>query len=1182
MAALVVLVGLWLACPVAAQDAPSPQMTPQEGADAADTKTARDALSPPQRTPGAGEATQDKPIVVVEPTFPDIQPPATTGLGTATPTKPLGTAAQAAAAKSAAGKRKRGFAGFLQRADLFQGVNISGQNTFTLQQHDIQGAEGTFESQRWDTDTLVHQSSLHLEGPVWKELVFRADISASGWGPKYSRWVAGYTGHDTALLFGDLDLALAGNEFVGFRKSTKGWQLDQKLPSSGFLRGFYTREKGVVQNQTIVGNDTAGPYFLTYTPVIEGSEVVKVNEEFMTFGEDYRLDYDSGQLYFEPLDGQPRIVTAADTISVSYQSLGYLNQGPGQLYGLRAEMPLMNDRLLLGLTTLQQDRAGDSRVSDTVGYQEDIYQGNNTTGPFDTNFRPIIPDGTSVVYKGQRQIIDEPLVVLVDSVQQIEGADYDSYRSIGRVIFRRAVPPTALVVIRYFYDIGSQSSSQTGDQSVWGVDLAYQLAKGLNMGLDWATSSADADGSSGDAMSTTVDYAGGDLHLLGEYRSIDPTYKYVDSVGFRRREKGYNLGGEWRVNKNITISDRYSNLDSDSGLSFGYSGYGGGSSFVTSRGVSTSQSNSSTALDINTARNDLSVRFDFDGWPTLDYGRNSMSNSGGSIGNSDSTTDSLNLRYSAPDGKLTMQTSFNRSQQRNLGETSTTTGETVLRGSDSDQFRASVSYMPSTKLSLSASYADNQSSAIETVNASSSNNVQLTASWRPSSTLSIGYSRSQSTSDGRVSSGLFTSGSLLSAGTLQAPLPAVYAAADFNPGGGGGDDDDDDDIEERPSIEDSSDNVNMNWRPSDKLSLDLNFGRRNYGSTGSQGYLADSVQEFWNFGTVWQMSDALSLNLSVGYDDMQFTEEDRGTVKNRSYILSGGYRPPGKNWSTGLTLNIQDGSSPTYVGYGRLQSYRTVPTKLFDLSGQLSYAINEDLTLTASAGISDFSSGYSDFRKNNADIRARYRLNGTTGLDVGYRFIKHISRTGEDSLVFGTSGSGQNYIANTFLLSLSTSFRGGLGGSSRGLGSGYGSGGGFSGGPGTFGGYTPGLQTGRYGGSYGSGPASGFGSSQLNSYRTGYGPSQFDTLSAANMQQRGISEGMFGTGDPWAGTSGRSTTRTAPGGITSGIGEFRKQDRSTRQIGKPRPQQTAIPGKEGAAIRAQEDWWLLGDNMANW
>lgn len=1211
--ATVALVALLFACPVIGEeDTPPPPKTeptsadevppPGEQADAQEAPDDNATGETPAEDSGDEQATSDEADATPRATpvelkgaVPSVDDLTTNGTAAKTSQTPFTPLAEEAPKKPGK-KRKRGFSGFLEKYDLFQGVNISGQNTLTLQEHSIEGSQSTFQSQRWDTDSLMRQSSLHLEGPMWKEFVFQADISDTGMGPRYSRWVAGYMGHDTALLYGDLDLRLGGNEFVGFRKSTKGWQVDQRLPAGGFMRGFLVREKGVTRNQTFVGNDTPGPYFLTFTPVIEGSEVVKVNEQFMKFGKDYRLDYDSGQLWFEPIDGQPRIITAADTISVSYQSLGYLNQGPGEIYGVRAEWPLMNDRLLVGLTTLQQDRVGAGKLYDTVGYQEDVYYGSGSTGPFDTSFRPIIPDGTSVVYKGERQIIDNALVVLVDGTEQVEGADYDSYRAIGRVIFRRAVPPTALVIVRYYYSIDSNMPS--ADHSMWGVDLAYQLTDDINVAMDWAASSGGTSGKDGDALSTTLNYTRDRLRLVAEYRAIDPTYSYMDTVGFRRREKGLNIGGEWQVSDNISISDRYSSLDTDSGQSFGYSGYGGGSNFGS--GVDTfamtAQSSTPTSLSVGAKRNDLSVRFDFDGWPDLSYQRSTMSNEGGSGGASDYTTDSIQMSYAPGGGKYTVRSSLSRSTQENLGRASTTSDELTLRGSKSDQFQTSVTYNPMDSLSLAASLAANSSSAIESVNSSSSENIQLSARWTPSTSLSTEFSRTMSTTDGRVSSGFFGGypiGSTTPDGGTYSP-----GGGYLPPGSGSGGEEPDDATTSRPSSDDSSDRLAINWRPSEEVSCDFSIGRRKYQSTGAQGYLADSDQDFWNLGAMWQASDALSLNLSVGADNMQFLDEDRGAVKNKSYILGASYRPPGKKWSTGLTLNLQDGSSPTYVGFGRLQRYKTVPTKLFDISGQFSYNIRQDLSLQASAGISDFAGGYADFRKHNAELRMRYQLSGTTGLDFGYRFIKNISRTGDESLVYGTSGSGQNYIANTFLLTLSTSFRGGIGGGKTGgLGPGYGMGAGFGGGPGTFGGYQPGLRTPGYGsqtpygGGYGqsyTGVGSGFGTGTGTSHQTGYGPSQFDSLGSTNVQRQPSQ--IFGPGSPWGPTTSTVRRTTSGGDITKGIGDFRKQERTDAKFGTdlaldvtrpPGAERGAAAGQE-ALTGALEDWWLLGDNMSSW
>jgi hypothetical protein len=97
------------------------------------------------------------------------------------------------------------------------------------------------------------------------------------------------------------------------------------------VRGFYSTEKGLTRRETINGNNTSGPFFLRYTPIIEGSEVIKVDEQVMRFGQDYRLDYETGQLWFEPVDAPPRIIPSTSVISAAYQSYGYGRAAPAAL-----------------------------------------------------------------------------------------------------------------------------------------------------------------------------------------------------------------------------------------------------------------------------------------------------------------------------------------------------------------------------------------------------------------------------------------------------------------------------------------------------------------------------------------------------------------------------------------------------------------------------------------------------------------------------------------------------------------------------------------------------------------------------------------------------------------------------------------------------------------------------------
>ena len=170
---------------------------------------------------------------------------------------------------------------------------------------------------------------------------------------------------------------------------------------------------------------------------------MKVNETVLQLGTDYTVDYQTGELDFTPVGALPRIISSTDVITASYESSG-LGNNSGTLMGLRAEEPFMKGKGLVGVTWLQQNTpmAGQG---DTAAYQEDDYQGSGTTGPFDTNYRPILANGATATINGVTEVVANPLVVLVDGTQQVEGVNYDDYRQIGRIIFRQAGPPTSLV-----------------------------------------------------------------------------------------------------------------------------------------------------------------------------------------------------------------------------------------------------------------------------------------------------------------------------------------------------------------------------------------------------------------------------------------------------------------------------------------------------------------------------------------------------------------------------------------------------------------------------------------------------------------------------------------------------------------------------------------------------------------
>jgi len=108
---------------------------------------------------------------------------------------------------------------------------------------------------------------------------------------------------------------------------------------------------------------------------------------------------------------------------------------------------------LVGLTLVGLAGCSGGALQDTARFSEDLFQGSGSTGPFDLRFQPLLADGARAVVNGKETIVREALLVLVDGVEQQEGADYDVDREIGRIIFRRIVPPTAVVRVRYYYQL---------------------------------------------------------------------------------------------------------------------------------------------------------------------------------------------------------------------------------------------------------------------------------------------------------------------------------------------------------------------------------------------------------------------------------------------------------------------------------------------------------------------------------------------------------------------------------------------------------------------------------------------------------------------------------------------------------------------------------------------------------
>ncbi len=953
--------------------------------------------------------------------------------------------------------RRRGLISLRRPVKRFIGrlrnLNISGRNDLTFRASSVSGTEAAYRSAYWNTGTTTNVSSMRVEGPLpvpGNEFGIQADWTSLGYGPSRSRWQLIYAGHDTTVRYGDLNVNLAGNEFARFSKSLHGIELDTDIGADYRLQAFGSREEGIVRRETFVGNNTPGPYFLRFTPVLDGSEVVKVNEELMHLGKDYRLDFETGQLYFEPFEGQPRIIPSDATISVSYQSLA-AGGSPGTLFGGRLSGPLFK-RGEIGLTMLRQDRAGHASV-DTADFAEDRFIANNSTGPFELRGRPVLEDGARVIIDGKEQIIQQALVVLVDGIQQVEGVDFDIRRDLGVIEFRRIVPATSWVQVKYYYGVAPGTTA--GDTTVIGMDLGLRVTRDLNLNAAVAQSTSEA-GSSGLALRLAGGYQTKKLNTQVEYRSIEPNFSYIDTVGFQRNERGLNARLGYRPLDWIDFYTDWSRLKSSQGLAFGFSGYGGGRNFgvgFTQPTVNTSPLTSlqlrrtaeRTTLDNEVGRTAFGVNIHRPNWPRLSLSRNALRNSGTSRADSNFVTDQVSLNWAPEKSRLSADLSFTSSHQ-DVGEfgagtdVGTPTGAT---GSRSQMLRAAFGYQPGSKLHLTGNFSTNRSRARGVEEASTGRTLQFSASYNPWDNLGINLDQTLSSSCGAVQSGYY-GGIGGAVGGISSPSfgsspgfstfghatggPAAYTC-DLpggipNPSGTTGDSTLPTASASRNRYTDAQTRMSISYRPWERFGLNLNLSRRKYTSGGNIGYLADSNQYRGDISFDWQPTDALSLNSSFSLDRTDFLEAGRGEITNNWISLGGSYHRPDSPWSFSLNLSRQKGTSPSFSTSDQ-QEAKMVDTSLLDVSGTVTYHLNKRVGLSLGLAHSDFRGGdFADFRRENAELALEYRISDIMALRAGYQFLQNTSRlpASTEVNVPGVSRQNANFTANIFTISLTTAF----------------------------------------------------------------------------------------------------------------------------------------------------------------
>lgn len=116
------------------------------------------------------------------------------------------------------------------------------------------------------------------------------------------------------LTFGDLTATFSGNEFAHTTKVLNGMMFTSRDEGHEMIVVPSSKLKSEVLGYTTQnGTNTKGPYSLGHGSIIEGSEVIELNNVPLEKGKDYIIDYLEGTITFN------RILNETDEFSYSYE-----------------------------------------------------------------------------------------------------------------------------------------------------------------------------------------------------------------------------------------------------------------------------------------------------------------------------------------------------------------------------------------------------------------------------------------------------------------------------------------------------------------------------------------------------------------------------------------------------------------------------------------------------------------------------------------------------------------------------------------------------------------------------------------------------------------------------------------------------------------------------------------------
>lgn len=372
--------------------------------------------------------------------------------------------------------------------------------------------------------------------------------------PQNERFLLGFRRGGWQVQAGDIFGSLLNtNQFASFTKTLKGATV-QYTQGPFSAKVLHSDTKAASRTVSLQGINSAGPYYLSSSQVIRGSEIVLVDGQRMQAGLDYTISYEIGAITFIN-----RLIPPTSTILVTYEALDF-NTSPGTIQGLGVSYDLGKKIGRLGFTTIEQK----SRSSGGLSSRVEQFEGFGAPStPYFLQFEPL-------------NTVSHPTRVRVDGVLQVEGVDYRFDQNNKSIFYmNRFVPSTSIIEVAYF---PRPTSVPEGDRRVVGIDYRIPLNRQgsyLTFSQALGKMSNPLTPLSGTARGIQGTFKEGPWNLTGYWRDVPDGFVGITSTGFNRNEKATNVRVEYEhkgfgygaTHANSSVSTRITGTDGS--VSFG-------------------------------------------------------------------------------------------------------------------------------------------------------------------------------------------------------------------------------------------------------------------------------------------------------------------------------------------------------------------------------------------------------------------------------------------------------------------------------------------------------------------------------------------------------------------------------------------------------------------------------------